>query len=68
MHKEPKTKVFAIRMQPSVFAAGEILAARANRSLASYMETLLREQAEAAGLWPPPDETAVKATTKGKKK
>ena len=49
MEDEKKTSVFAVRMRPSVKAAGEKAAADANRSLSSLMETLLIEHLEAEG-------------------
>jgi hypothetical protein len=50
MQDEKKTAVFAVRMRPSVKAAGEKAAAEANRSLSSLMETLLIEHLESRGL------------------
>ena len=41
MDKETKSKQFALRMRPAVYAAGERAAADDNRSLASLMEMLL---------------------------
>lgn len=52
MQKERKTAQFMIRMQPSVKAAGEVAATAANRSLASFMETLLIEHLREKGYLP----------------
>jgi len=52
MQKERKTAQFMIRMQPSVKAAGEKAAATANRSLASFMETLLIDHLREKGYLP----------------
>lgn len=41
--KENKSAAFAVRMRPTVKAAGERAAADENRSLSSLMETLLIE-------------------------
>jgi hypothetical protein len=49
MQKEAKTAKFMIRMQPLVKAAGEKAAAAENRSLASFMETLLIERLREKG-------------------
>jgi|KBSSwiStaDraftv2_1062776.scaffolds.fasta_scaffold40382_3 hypothetical protein len=50
--KETKRAPFAIRMQPTVKAAGERAAKDQNRSLASLMETLLIEHLRANGYLP----------------
>ena len=50
--KETKRAPLAIRMQPTVKAAGERAAKDQNRSLASLMETLLIEHLRANGYLP----------------
>ena len=49
---EAKRKQFAIRMRPTVHAAGLRAAADQNRSLASLMETLLIEHLKEGGYLP----------------
>lgn len=50
--KENKSAAFAVRMRPSVKAAGEKAAADENRSLSSLMETLLIEYLKDKGYLP----------------
>ena len=52
MQKERKTAQFMIRMQPTVKTAGEKAAAAVNRSLASFMETLLIDHLREKGYLP----------------
>jgi hypothetical protein len=52
MDKETKSKQFALRMRPAVYAAGERAAADENRSLASLMEVLLVDHLKAKGYLP----------------
>lgn len=60
MLKESKRTPFAIRMQPSVKAAGEMAAVDANRSLSSLMETLLIAYLNENGYLPSDDPKAKK--------
>jgi hypothetical protein len=53
MDHEGKTKVFQVRMRPSVKTAGERAAKDSNRSLSALMEWALLEHLKAAGYWPP---------------
>ncbi len=52
MEKETKSKQFALRMRPAVYAAGERAAADEERSLGWLMEKLLVEHLKANGYLP----------------
>jgi len=52
MDKETKSKQFALRMRPAVYAAGERAAADEERSLGWLMEKLLIEHLQAKGYLP----------------
>ena len=52
MDKETKSKQFALRMRPAVYAAGERAAAEQERSLGWLMEKLLIEHLQAKGYLP----------------
>lgn len=52
MAEEQKSAVFAVRMRPSVKAAGEKAAKDDNRSLAALIETLLIDHLRERGYLP----------------